>query len=384
MRGGARASAVTLVDKVEHGLLDLLKIVFDASECRQLLAIKLAVVDGVDLAEALVDAGALVEGVAVGLHKVLERKVANQLVGVVPWVVPLLLKHLLVLLPRTPSHCTSRCNGFAVCVVFRAHKPQMLGRVTIEAAAYTACVTHALSTEREEIMGLLLGEITQRPQGQHEARVVATLVLERADRRKDRVEISPEQLSAATTHAEELSEQTGRYIRVIGWYHSHPHITVWPSHVDVGTQASYQLLDDCFLGLIVSCFAKEGADTDTGQIRMTCFQARSTSSQDPVYIPLFVARNDPSLLAVASHGQLGLVRTLLEEEATRFGATKGDSVLSTLAANSRHSEHLCKLYDCISQPLERCGVYTHQRHYGCGSPHLLFARQRSAGQAGAE
>eukprot|EP00050_Salpingoeca_kvevrii_P002914 m.208535 g.208535 ORF g.208535 m.208535 type:complete len:212 (-) comp10717_c0_seq22:522-1157(-) len=182
----------------------------------------------------------------------------------------------------------------------------------------------------------------------------------------------------------ELSEQTGRYIRVIGWYHSHPHITVWPSHVDVGTQASYQLLDDCFLGLIVSCFAKEGADTDTGQIRMTCFQARSTSSQDPVYIPLFVARNDPSLLAVASHGQLGLVRTLLEEEATRFGATKGDSVLSTLAANSRHSEHLCKLYDCISQPLERCGVYTHQRHYGCGSPHLLFARQRSAGQAGAE
>eukprot|EP00050_Salpingoeca_kvevrii_P002915 m.208543 g.208543 ORF g.208543 m.208543 type:complete len:211 (-) comp10717_c0_seq23:458-1090(-) len=150
----------------------------------------------------------------------------------------------------------------------------------------------------------------------------------------------------------ELSEQTGRYIRVIGWYHSHPHITVWPSHVDVGTQASYQLLDDCFLGLIVSCFAKEGADTDTGQIRMTCFQARSTSSQDPVYIPLFVARNDPSLLAVASHGQLGLVRTLLEEEATRFGATKGDSVLSTLAANSRHSEHLCKLYDCISQPLE--------------------------------
>lgn len=24
---------------------------------------------------------------------------------------------------------------------------------------------------------------------------------------------------------------TGRPVRVVGWYHSHPHITVWPSHV---------------------------------------------------------------------------------------------------------------------------------------------------------
>jgi proteasome lid subunit RPN8/RPN11 len=28
-----------------------------------------------------------------------------------------------------------------------------------------------------------------------------------------------------------LSVQLGKQIRVVGWYHSHPHITVHPSHV---------------------------------------------------------------------------------------------------------------------------------------------------------
>jgi hypothetical protein len=44
--------------------------------------------------------------------------------------------------------------------------------------------------------------------------------------------------------------------RVIGWYHSHPHITVQPSHVDVRTQGQYQAMDPGFLGLIFSCFSQ--------------------------------------------------------------------------------------------------------------------------------
>ena len=35
----------------------------------------------------------------------------------------------------------------------------------------------------------------------------------------------------ASTEAEKLAELTGHPMRVAGWYHSHPHITVWPSHV---------------------------------------------------------------------------------------------------------------------------------------------------------
>jgi len=47
----------------------------------------------------------------------------------------------------------------------------------------------------------------------------------------DRVEISPLQLSAATLKAERLSVKVSKPIRVLGWYHSHPHITVQASHV---------------------------------------------------------------------------------------------------------------------------------------------------------
>ena len=37
-------------------------------------------------------------------------------------------------------------------------------------------------------------------------------------------------------------------------YHSHPHLAVVPSHVDVRTQALYQQMDSTFIGLIFSVF----------------------------------------------------------------------------------------------------------------------------------
>lgn len=55
-------------------------------------------------------------------------------------------------------------------------------------------------------------------------------------RRRDRVETSPEQMARCSAHAEKLSRVTGVRTRVVGWYHSHPHITVLPSHVDLKTQ----------------------------------------------------------------------------------------------------------------------------------------------------
>jgi len=76
----------------------------------------------------------------------------------------------------------------------------------------------------------------------------------RADRRKDRVETTPEQLMEAALYADRLGHTVGVTTRAIGWYHSHPHITVHPSHVDVRTQAMYQSLDMGFVGLIFACF----------------------------------------------------------------------------------------------------------------------------------
>lgn len=55
--------------------------------------------------------------------------------------------------------------------------------------------------------------------------------MRRSDKKKDRVEISSLQQCEAATEAEKLADKLGLPVRVLGWYHSHPHITVCPSHV---------------------------------------------------------------------------------------------------------------------------------------------------------
>ncbi|KAL3511861.1 hypothetical protein ACH5RR_024578 [Cinchona calisaya] len=67
---------------------------------------------------------------------------------------------------------------------------------------WLTCLTHALSTETEEIMGLLLGDIQHSRNGSVTALIWCALPQPRSDRRKDRVETNPEQLTAASAHAE--------------------------------------------------------------------------------------------------------------------------------------------------------------------------------------
>ncbi|XP_071716923.1 uncharacterized protein [Rutidosis leptorrhynchoides] len=136
---------------------------------------------------------------------------------------------------------------------------------------WLTCLTHALSTETEEIMGLLLGDIQHSKNGSVIALIWGALPQPRSDRQKDRVETNPEQLTAASVQAEKMTVETGRTTRVIGWYHSHPHITVLPSHVDVRTQAMYQLLDAGFIGLIFSCFNED--QYKVGRVQVTAFQS---------------------------------------------------------------------------------------------------------------
>ena len=102
-------------------------------------------------------------------------------------------------------------------------------------------------------MGLLLGHHIENERGII-AVVRKVLVLQRKEKKKDRVEVGYENLALASTIAENLSniEKCDNDLKVLGWYHSHPHITVLPSHVDVKTQGSYQQLDRSFLGLILS------------------------------------------------------------------------------------------------------------------------------------
>lgn len=152
--------------------------------------------------------------------------------------------------------------------------------VKITDCVYQVCIAHAMMTEREEVMGLLLGEVA----GQ-DVHIWASLTLQRSDKRPDRCEISPEQLVEATETAERLSEESGRKTTVVGWYHSHPHITCLPSHVDLRTQMQYQGMDSSFVGLIFAVF---NADPRTGSMRHELMAFRSTTTSPPERVELLV------------------------------------------------------------------------------------------------
>jgi len=61
--------------------------------------------------------------------------------------------------------------------------------------------------------------------------VSALSIPPRGEIKKDRVEIMSEDLVNAMEDAKHFSRLKGANLNVIGWYHSHPHITVWPSNV---------------------------------------------------------------------------------------------------------------------------------------------------------
>ncbi|CAI0422495.1 unnamed protein product [Linum tenue] len=204
---------------------------------------------------------------------------------------------------------------------------------------WLTCLTHALSTETEEIMGLLLGDIEYLKNGRVNALIWGASPQSRSDRRKDRVETNPEQLAAASAQAEislslilfcdiflvlnllaislhRMTATTGKTTRVIGWYHSHPHITVLPSHVDVRTQAMYQLLDPGFIGLIFSCFSED--TNKVGRIQVIAFQS-SDGRQNNISGPIPVSVVNKSYIDVESS------LSTSENALVKSGSGRGDS-----------------------------------------------------------
>nr|XP_039249916.1 lys-63-specific deubiquitinase BRCC36-like [Styela clava] len=226
--------------------------------------------------------------------------------------------------------------------------------VILNADAYYSCLTHAFSNEQEEIMGLCIGETKDTILG-CEVHITSTLSLRRLDKRKDRVEISVEQLSNASSKAEELARKTGRPLRIIGWYHSHPHITVWPSHVDIATQADYQTMDGTFVGLIFSCF-NEGKSNEHS-IHLTCFQSVTTSGWDSapherVEIPISIAPcrtiSDACMDALKE-----LPKILMHEETDTYEAANSSDgdFMTRLYNGSVHVQALCKLNSNLLLPM---------------------------------
>lgn len=226
--------------------------------------------------------------------------------------------------------------------------------VCLESDAYMVCLTHALSTEREEVMGLLIGEVDEN----RISHISAVIMLQRSDKQADRVEISPEQLSDASTKAEMLAKELQKPMRVLGWYHSHPHITVWPSHVDVQTQAMYQMMDEGFVGLIFSVF-NEDKSTKLNRIQVTCFQSVNQAMDD--YPPQYVRKEVPFYIEpnkgigrACMDSLVQLPRILCQEEKEAFSKTTEvtDLDLITKLHNvSVYTKSLCHITEVMSGPL---------------------------------
>ena len=139
----------------------------------------------------------------------------------------------------------------------------MLHSVVITPDVMSACWAHALTTEKEEIMGLLVGRMEEDT-----LMISAMKVIRRLTKQKDRVEFDNRDLIAGTEFAESLKGS----MNVLGWYHSHPHITVHPSHVDLATQSSYQTMEQNFVGLIFSVFNYD-PNTGSDSKEVTAFQS---------------------------------------------------------------------------------------------------------------
>jgi len=134
------------------------------------------------------------------------------------------------------------------------------------------CHNLALLTEKEEVAALLIGKKIVNENGTTVS-VSAVSIPPRGEIKKDRVEIMSEDLVNAMEDAKYFSRIKGANLNVIGWYHSHPHITVWPSNVDLQTQLNLQNMDSCFIGIICSSY---NTDTSTmvKEMKTVCFQAK--------------------------------------------------------------------------------------------------------------
>ncbi|XP_029785752.1 lys-63-specific deubiquitinase BRCC36 isoform X2 [Suricata suricatta] len=244
---------------------------------------------------------------------------------------------------------------------------QAVQAVHLESDAFLVCLNHALSTEKEELnddtrsdskftyTGTEMRTVPEKVDTVRIVHIHSVIILRRSDKRKDRVEISPEQLSAASTEAERLAELTGRPMRVVGWYHSHPHITVWPSHVDVRTQAMYQMMDQGFVGLIFSCFI-EDKNTKTGRVLYTCFQsiqAQKSSEYERIEIPIHIVPH-VTIGKVCLESAVELPKILCQEEQDAYrrihSLTHLDSV-TKIHNGSVFTKNLCSQMSAVSGPL---------------------------------
>ena len=215
-----------------------------------------------------------------------------------------------------------------------------LSRVNLSWDVAWTCLSHALSTEHQEIMGLLIGSIDDT-----EVTIHRSLVLIRKDKKKDRVEVGYNLLASSSTVAEQLAKIDNRVETVVGWYHSHPHITSMPSHVDVRTQGHYQQMDSGFLGLIFSVY-------DVGRLEISAFQSLGVGDRidscewSRVEIPIIMFRSVTPSSQRCIEGLISLQTALLNEDLETYESFARNAAPLQLARyNHLYQTSLLQLLD---------------------------------------
>lgn len=226
--------------------------------------------------------------------------------------------------------------------------------VRITTDAFASCLSHALVTDGEEVMGLLLGNV----EGGSVINIFSTICLTRKCKQKDRVEFDEIQISRASEIADALEKEHKVGVNVVGWYHSHPKITIPPSTVDLNTQFSQQYQGP-FVGLIISCFNND--NTNTNKINFIAFQTkRENGMNQPLYIDIdYIYENDVlannlSNVANSANTFANILKNLLLEEEDQYkkdsALIEKDDYINNLIVSSNRQTLLGKIIQNVSSP----------------------------------
>lgn len=221
--------------------------------------------------------------------------------------------------------------------------------ITID--CYHACLTHAMMSSGQEIMGFLLGD-AKMPTSENEPILVYiwdVFIPPRVDKKRDRVEIEPEKQVLAATEADRLTIKDGIPTRVVGWYHSHPKITPWPSDVDYRCQQSHELMDKAFIGLIFSVFNYDPNDLKHS-IQVHAFQGKMEKAKTSIEVvptPL----NYPSR-ALDRIVQLQEVLVQEDKQSIFLGNQTYDNPLKTMYHSAEFTKRVSRLVQGSFAPLK--------------------------------
>jgi len=204
---------------------------------------------------------------------------------------------------------------------------QHVSEVRVSCEVMEVCWVHALSNEKQEIMGMLIGDIQEKV-----VNIRSLKVGKRSTKESLRVEVDSSELIEAMEVASALHNSDGSELRVIGWYHSHPHVTVLPSHVDIRTQAGYQTMDNQFVGLIFSVFWSDKANK-IDQREVLAFQSGDLEEdgsrpmiQIPIVIDSALSRINKAVFVSVYTAKSDTFNKLAEEEIEEYQKYKSSNI----------------------------------------------------------